>query len=174
MDLNDASKRLQLAIERFRLNRWKRKGEDFYSQLGDEIGRSGELIRQWHKGKAFPPLQVIPSVCEALGIEPVYLLFGIDEKFTPARQIVSEEDADFIADFNMILEEDQTRIRAEVKKMADIARAYQEKFGKSAENDRVKSFIPPISMTEDEEKARVMLEDPRVQALIKEIEQGKR
>lgn len=48
-------------------------------------------------------------------------------------------------DFKLLLDEDQERICAEIKRLADIARAYRAKFGATtACNDRVAQALPPV------------------------------
>lgn len=68
---------------------------------------------------------------------------------------LSSKEALLIEDYRLLLDDDQQRIADEVRKLADIARAYRAKFGeKIADNNRVAECLPPAKSSEISEEER--------------------
>ena len=69
---------------------------------------------------------------------------------TPAK---SQDSPLLLEDYALLLEEDQQRIKSEIHRLAEIARAYQRKFGANHATDaRVAKHLPPAPTTQKETK----------------------
>jgi hypothetical protein len=77
-----------------------------------------------------------PRLAQALGED---LARPRDNPFSKVKRVVSgvhfAGPSDFAEDFALLLEDDQQRIVAEVKRLADVARAYRARFGGSHATD---------------------------------------
>lgn len=81
----------------------------------------------------------IASLAAALGVVPAWLETGTGP-MRPSGQVAPDPPApplppakaEMLADFDLLLEGDQTRIAGEIKRLADVARAYREMFAQAS------------------------------------------
>lgn len=150
------------------------------TQISRELSLRGlkistQQLGNW-KTSGIPHKYILP-LSEILGVSPAWLASRKDDPElrdappVPKEQMSAEEQK-LLEDYRLLLEEDQHRLALEIRRLADIARAYREKFGsKTADKERVEQHLPP-AMTE--ERARAIMADPRVQQLLREIELNKK
>lgn len=122
MDLAAARDRLTRSFERWRLNRKnivELNGASLFSYLGEKVGRSDEMVRQWIRGKSFPPLTILDALCQAIDTDPLYILFGQAIQDERTSTDVSEEESKLLNDFRKLTSADQQKI---ISTTSDLAR----------------------------------------------------
>ena len=83
------------------IRQYRRKAHMEQQEVGKQLGCSGNAIGGWEAGRNGPSLDVIPRLCEVLGI-PIYELMGIPapEPTLPERDALSLSNLRALNDYN--------------------------------------------------------------------------
>lgn len=107
MDIDAIKKRLSAAMDK-----WKdRTKSTSWASLAPLVGKSAETVRLYAVGDQFPPLNVLPTLCKELDVEPIYILFDMKEEESGFTRIgVSEIELELIKFFRKLSEKEQNEI----------------------------------------------------------------
>lgn len=117
-----------------------------WASLARYIDVTEQSTTNW-KARGVPKKQII-RLADLFGVSAAWLETGkepkrIGDKKLPYVTHISALEP-VIADFVLLLDEDQHRIIAEIKSLADIAKKYRARFGSSSANsETVAKHIPP-------------------------------
>lgn len=88
-------------------------------ELADKVGVSANAISNWEQGRSRPSVELLPMICEALGIT-MYELYDVS---APAS--ISKSESDFIAVFNQLSDGSKQIVRATMKEMLAVQEAHE-------------------------------------------------
>ena len=118
--LSDAKEAKTAAFNKERygevIRTYRKRANLTQAQLGTLVGASGILVGHWEAGRARPDLNLVPALCESLGIS-LGVFFG-----KPASDdALSEEEQRFMAKYRRIGLRDRLLLQTALDKMYELA-----------------------------------------------------
>ena len=121
-------------------------------ELAEAIGTDKSNMSRYEAGTQGMEFDRMVKLAGVLQVRLSELIAAAEEG-RPAHLDLTVEEATLLDDFELLLDEDQERIAAEVNKLARIARAYKRKFGnKVADDATVAKHLPAAPKIEQEEE----------------------
>lgn len=134
----DMKKALGKAIRQLRLDRGLTQ-----DQVGEELDVDRGNVSRYEAGTNAPELERLEKLANFLGVSLSELFALAEGKKTQTFKPANQVQAALLQDFDLLLNDDQDRIVAEVSKLANIARAYRVKFGSKSPTDaHVATHLP--------------------------------